>query len=334
MATARSLKLSLDGKRQVDHALTDKAWSTEGLAARIGVGRATATTFRAGKKGVDRQNFVKLCQALGLDWEQVAELRSSPAINSEGAEPLEKSGSTTAENLQRNTNEAQWVQVQGSDTTIVGQTVNIDQRSTVSDLKLTSNAEDESRSVQFLIKVGEQAHSYWSEVERPMQVNAIQPLPDKCVQFFEIDIKKFADDINPSFDITLISNLNSMNVVHEFGIKIVSVANDWKSYGITQAAEIIQQAKYEIDIPDIRSEVALELNHSRFPRLLEPRTINRFLVCDGSSKFLLNTEQRVLNYEVLLKNYVRNMPNYAAIQFWVKTQNTQYFSNLIHIFSI
>ncbi len=129
MATPRSLKLSSDGKRQVERALTDKAWSTEDLAARIGVGRATATTFRAGKKGVDRQNFVLCCRALGLDWEQVAELGRLSAPNSGEAKPLEKSGLTTAEDLQQNTNEDQGVQVKGSETTIVGQTVNIYQGS-------------------------------------------------------------------------------------------------------------------------------------------------------------------------------------------------------------
>jgi hypothetical protein len=31
MATPRSLKLSPDGKRQVEHALTDKAWGNDEL---------------------------------------------------------------------------------------------------------------------------------------------------------------------------------------------------------------------------------------------------------------------------------------------------------------
>lgn len=230
--------------------------------------------------------------------------------------------------------DAQGIQVQGSETTIVGQTVNVYQSSITSDLKISSSKVHEKKSFQFLIKVGEQANRYWREVQQPMKVYAIQPLPDECIQFFEVDIRNFTDDVDPSFNITLISNLNSINVVHEFGIKIVSVANDWKTYGITQATEIIQQAKYEIDIPDIRSEIALELDFFRFPRLLEPRKINRLLTSDRSKKFILDAEQRILNYEVLLRNYMQNMPNYASIQFWIKTQDTQHFSHLIHVFSI
>jgi predicted NACHT family NTPase/DNA-binding Xre family transcriptional regulator len=112
-SSSRSLKLSTDGKRQVDRVLTDKQWSTEDLAAAISVGRATATTFRAGKKGVDRNNFVEFCRKLGLDWETVAESESPPAPNSGGAEPVEKARSTTAETLRENVNEHQGIQLQG-----------------------------------------------------------------------------------------------------------------------------------------------------------------------------------------------------------------------------
>jgi predicted NACHT family NTPase len=83
MATPRSLKLSPDGKRQVDRALTNKAWSAEDLADKIDVGRATAIKFRAGRQGVDRQNFVKFCVALGLDWQAVSDQQSSPLQNDE-----------------------------------------------------------------------------------------------------------------------------------------------------------------------------------------------------------------------------------------------------------
>jgi predicted NACHT family NTPase/DNA-binding Xre family transcriptional regulator len=127
--TPRSLKLSPDGKQQVERALTDKQWSTEDLAAAISVGRATATTFRAGKKRVDRNNFVKFCQALGLGWEAVAEMEGPRTPNSAGAKPVEPSVLTKAENLQKNLNEAQGVQVDGSGQTFVGKTVNIYQRS-------------------------------------------------------------------------------------------------------------------------------------------------------------------------------------------------------------
>jgi DNA-binding Xre family transcriptional regulator len=86
MATSRSLKLSSDGKRQVDRVLTDKAWGNKELIEAVGVEIATVKKFRAGKKGVDRKNFVKFCKALGLDWEAVAELESPQADNNESFE--------------------------------------------------------------------------------------------------------------------------------------------------------------------------------------------------------------------------------------------------------
>lgn len=73
MAVSRSLKLSSAGKAQVERALTDKKWSTEDLAAAIGVQRATATNFRGATKAVERKNFVKFCEVLGLNWESVCE---------------------------------------------------------------------------------------------------------------------------------------------------------------------------------------------------------------------------------------------------------------------
>jgi predicted NACHT family NTPase len=124
MASSRSLKLSTDGKRQVDRSLTDKAWRDANLAEAIGASEQTAEKFRLGRN-VDRTYFVKFCQALGLDWEAVAESESPSAPNSGGAEPVEESRSTTAENLQQNAPHAQGIQVQGSGQTIVGQTVNI-----------------------------------------------------------------------------------------------------------------------------------------------------------------------------------------------------------------
>jgi len=79
MAVSRSLKLSSTGKDQVERALTDKKWSTEDLAVAVGVQRATATNFRGATKGVDRKNFVKFCEVLGLDWETVCEKAIAPA---------------------------------------------------------------------------------------------------------------------------------------------------------------------------------------------------------------------------------------------------------------
>jgi predicted NACHT family NTPase/DNA-binding Xre family transcriptional regulator len=97
MASSRSLKLSSDGKRQVEHTLTDKAWGNDELMEAVGVQIATVKNFRAGK-AVDKKNFVRFCQALGLDWAKVVEPESPPAPNSGGAEPVEKARSMIIEN--------------------------------------------------------------------------------------------------------------------------------------------------------------------------------------------------------------------------------------------
>jgi hypothetical protein len=333
MASSRSLKLSLDGKRQVEHALTDKVWGNDELMAVVDVQIASVKKFRAGK-AVDRKNFVKFCQELGLDWKVVAELVGPPAPNSGGAKPLEKSELVVVDSLQQDLNKLQGVQVLGSEVTIVDQMVYAYQNPEIRDCKIVADTVNESRTIQFLVKIGDHAYGYWHEVEKPTPVYSIRPLPDECVQFFEIDLRKFVDDVDPSFDITLISNLDSLNIVHQFGLDVISIANDWKAYGVSQAAEVLQQAKYEIEIPDIRNEIALEQSNARFPRLLESRKINRSLTVSKNTKFILDADQKILNYEVLLKNYMQNMPNYAVIQFWVKTQGKQYFSDLIQIFSL
>jgi predicted NACHT family NTPase len=158
MATPRSLKLSPDGQQDVQLALTNKAWRDADLAEAIEVTEQTAEKFRLGRK-VDRKNFVKFCQALGLDWATVAEPESPPAPNSRGTEPVEKARSTTAENLQQNSDEAQGIQVQGSETTIVGQTVNVYQTSQSKKRSTTGNVSATSKiDGKFIQRVKENCH--------------------------------------------------------------------------------------------------------------------------------------------------------------------------------
>lgn len=73
MVQCRSLKLSPLGKEQVERALTNKGWRIEDLMSEVDIQIATTKKFRAGRS-VDRKNFVNCCKALGLDWEQVADL--------------------------------------------------------------------------------------------------------------------------------------------------------------------------------------------------------------------------------------------------------------------
>jgi tetratricopeptide (TPR) repeat protein len=148
--TSRSLKLSENGQQQVEYALTGKTWRDADLAEAIAASEQTAEKFRLGRK-VDRKYFVQFCEALGLDWAAVADLVG----DAESAEPVEKSGTTTAENLQQNLNKAQGVQVQGSGQTIVGQTITIYQGSEAPNPKADAKTEANYRPQQWFL-----AHPY------------------------------------------------------------------------------------------------------------------------------------------------------------------------------
>ena len=91
---AISLKLSPDGKQQVERALTNKAWGVEELmkalvelekttGRKVGLQEATVKKFRAGNS-VERKNFVNLCNVLGLNWTEVKD----PPDQTEASEPL------------------------------------------------------------------------------------------------------------------------------------------------------------------------------------------------------------------------------------------------------
>jgi predicted NACHT family NTPase len=69
----RSLKLSEQGKQQVFQALEQSGQSKLGLAKQLGMARDTVQKFFGGKN-ITEENFLKLCNALGVDSRQVEEL--------------------------------------------------------------------------------------------------------------------------------------------------------------------------------------------------------------------------------------------------------------------
>lgn len=186
-------------------------------------------------------------------------------------------------------------------------------------------------SLRFLIRLGQLSNDYWDEVDKPFVTNHIQPFQEKCSQHFQISIQKFVDDVDPSFDITIISELNSSAVIHRVGVEIESIAHEAKGYGMAQAAKIEQQASYTAHIPDIWTEV--KSAKERFPRLLEPMRISRSISVDTPDMFRIESES-TLRYELLLKNYVAHMPNYAILRFWVQTQHHRYTSEPVHVFTL
>jgi hypothetical protein len=184
-----------------------------------------------------------------------------------------------------------------------------------------------SNLVQFLVRVAAQERRYWNEVESPPRAEFISSFQQPYTQVFQLT--DFVEDVDPGFDITLINELDSAFVVHDLGIEIVSVANEWKLYGSPQAAKISQQASYTIKIPDIRTEIS----RSEDLRLLEPRNIDMVLSAHMPDPFRLEPES-TFRYELLLKNYVAHMPNYALIRFWITTQKGKFASELVQTFTI
>ncbi|BAY49832.1 hypothetical protein SAMD00079811_74610 [Scytonema sp. HK-05] len=75
----RSLQLSPEGKEKAQKALTDRCLTQNELAKELKTSRETVSKFFRGKL-VDRQYFVKICEELGLEWDEiVAKSASQPA---------------------------------------------------------------------------------------------------------------------------------------------------------------------------------------------------------------------------------------------------------------
>lgn len=68
----RSLRASQDGIKQAKIALADRAWRREDLAAKVEISRSTMMKFFSGKS-VDTSYFVQICQALELNWQEIAQ---------------------------------------------------------------------------------------------------------------------------------------------------------------------------------------------------------------------------------------------------------------------
>jgi hypothetical protein len=148
---------------------------------------------------------------------------------------------------------------------------------------------------------------------------------------FQIDTNKFVDDVDPSFDVTLVNELHRTIFVHKLGVEIVSVAHHMMGYGEAQAAKILPQASYIAKIPDVRE--IINKNFGGFSRLLKPTNINLIVTVEMPDPFRLESGS-AFRYEILLEKYVKNMPNLAVIRFWVETQEKKYNSDCIYLFTL
>jgi hypothetical protein len=198
-------------------------------------------------------------------------------------------------------------------------------------LKFSSRKDKELGSMSFLIRLGSSSKDYWTTREGSLNLSMIPPFQENCSQFFQIDTHKFVDDVDPSFDITLINESHKTVFIHKLGVEIVSVAHHMMGYGQAQAAKIVPQASYTVKIPDVREIVNKDFGG--FSRLLKPTNINLLIPAQMPDPFRLEPESG-FRYEILLEKYVENMPNLAVIRFWIETQEMNYNSDYIYIFTL
>jgi hypothetical protein len=171
--------------------------------------------------------------------------------------------------------------------------------------------------------------SNWSEVDKLPKTFSISEFEQTCSQYFKVS--GFMEDVEPSFDITLVNETASNLVINKLRIEIKCVSHIWLCYGEPQATKIIQQASYTIQVPDIRTEIANQLGH--FYRLLEPTEVNRKILIDIPDPWRVESES-TFRYELLLKDFISHMPNYSIICFWVETHKQSFRSELIGIHTL
>jgi transcriptional regulator with XRE-family HTH domain len=71
MVNRRSLKASKKGIEKAQTALIGKGWTREDLFEKVQLSHSTGTNFFSGK-AIYSRNFVNICKALGLEWQEIA----------------------------------------------------------------------------------------------------------------------------------------------------------------------------------------------------------------------------------------------------------------------
>jgi hypothetical protein len=228
-----------------------------------------------------------------------------------------------------------WIFVPGTLSTLLGVPSIPDY---INSLRHKASREDEKGSLSFLIQLSASSKGYWSERNQALDMRMIPPFNQSCFKSFQIDIERIAKRASkrwirspmeyrdPCFDITIISELDSSTVIHELGLEIVSVAHQMGGYGDVQAEKIILHASYTAEIPDLRSMVVTA-------KVVPPQKINFSIPVVMPDPFKVEPEN-AFRYELLLHNFVDNMPNLSILRFWAKTHKRHYESDCIYIFTL
>jgi hypothetical protein len=158
-----------------------------------------------------------------------------------------------------------------------------------------------------------------------------RPLPDPpklfnhtYEQFFKL--VEFVHDAELTLDITLKNWSKTPLIMSHVGIELLYVTDVMYAYGVPTAAKVAVSDYYELEIPDIRAELAgdrWEIPETRLERdsILElPDPI--YFEVDAPYRFSLR-----------LKQYQRHVPNHALIRLLAKSDRGDSKSHLIRTFT-
>ncbi len=82
----RSLQVQEQYKQKVENAFTSLGLTQQDFAeARLQLSRSTVSKFLRGKS-INRENFIKICAALNLEWEEITGLKVSKVDNAKFTE--------------------------------------------------------------------------------------------------------------------------------------------------------------------------------------------------------------------------------------------------------
>jgi hypothetical protein len=186
--------------------------------------------------------------------------------------------------------------------------------------------------MDFVIRTGSSSGLYWEETATPLMPEMLRRFKPKWSKAIQISHEYFVEDVDPSFDLSIISNLKHDSLITALQVEVITVAHEIKFYGGPQAARISQQAFLEVDFPDIKALISSQYR-GVFPRLLEPVKMGRLIDLHLPDPYKLEPGQ-VFRCEVLLRHYVERMPNYAVLRFWLCTATGRYSSKNLLIFTL
>jgi hypothetical protein len=130
-----------------------------------------------------------------------------------------------------------------------------------------------------------------------------------CSQRFKCGVY----DADPLFDVTLLNVGNSPTILTAIGIQVLTICPMDEIRSMPKAAKIFKSDSYVLEIPDIARQV-----FDRFDYKYEPQHLQETIVKRLPDPIYLQPNAPY-RYEILLKDYSKNIPQWAKIRMWGAT---------------